>query len=77
MSQEFKINEINSPIEGETDNNLDNASLQDMIELLKEYEKVCLEKQDFSSAEEAKNKIDFLKTQQLIIRKEELENQDR
>lgn len=77
MSQEFKINEINSPISGETDNNLDNASLQDMIELLKEYEKVCLEKQDFSSAEEAKNKIDFLKTQQLIIRKEELENQDR
>lgn len=53
----------------EIDSNLDNASLQDMIELLKEYEKVCLEKQDFSSADEAKNKIDFLKSQQLIIRK--------
>ena len=61
----------------EIDSNLDNASLQDMIQLLKEYEKVCLEKQDFSSADEAKNKIDFLKSQQLIIRKQELENQDR
>ena len=52
--------------------NIDNASIQDMISLLKEYEKMCLDRQDFSSADEAKNKIDFLKTQELILRKEKI-----
>jgi hypothetical protein len=56
---------------------IDNGSIEDMITLLKEYEKVCLDKQDFSSADEAKNKIDFLKTQKLVLRKEELENTDK
>ena len=37
--------------------NIDNASIQDMIQLLKEYEKMCVDKYDFASAEEAKNKI--------------------
>ena len=31
--------------------NIDNASIQDMIELLKEYEKMCLDRNDFSSAD--------------------------
>lgn len=30
---------------------IDNQSIEDMISLLKEYEKVCLDKQDFSSAD--------------------------
>lgn len=50
-------------------NNIDNASIHDMISLLKEYEKMCLDKYDFPSAEEAKNKIEFLKTQELILRR--------
>lgn len=31
--------------------NIDNASIHDMIQLLKEYEKMCLDKYDFASAE--------------------------
>ena len=56
---------------------MDNESLEDMISLLQEYEKMCLQKQDFSSADEAKNKISFLKTQKLVMHKESLDNEDK
>lgn len=56
---------------------MDNASIQDMISLLKEYENMCLNKNDFSSAEEAKNKIDFLKTQELLFKKEKMDYEDK
>ena len=56
---------------------IDTASIQDMIDLLREYEKMCLDKNDFSSADEAKNKIDFLKTQEFLLRKEKIENQEK
>lgn len=36
-------------------------ALNDMIELLKEYEQLSISKEDFSMAEEAKNKISHLK----------------
>ena len=38
---------------------------------------MCLDKNDFSSADEAKNKIQFLKTQEILLRKEQLENQEK
>lgn len=31
--------------------NIDNESIEGMIKLLQEYEKICLDKQDFSSAD--------------------------
>ena len=48
-----------------------------MIALLREYEKQCQENQDFQSAEEVKNKIDFLKTQEFLLRKERFEEEDK
>lgn len=54
---------------------IDGSSIQDMIQLLQDYEKMCLDKNDFSSADEAKTKIQFLKTQDILLRKEQLANQ--
>jgi hypothetical protein len=43
--------------------NVDVSSIAGMITLLREYEQMCLSKQDFSSAHEAKIKVQFLKSQ--------------
>lgn len=43
-----------------------------MISLLRQYEQLCISKQDFGLAEEAKNKIMLLKGQSLLMRKEQL-----
>ena len=52
-------------------------SLMEMITLLKEYERQCQENQDFTSAQEVKNKIEFLKTQEFLIRKKHFEEEDK
>ena len=38
--------------------------------MLREYEKLCIEKEDSLMAEEAKNKIEYLEKQQKAIQKE-------
>ena len=67
---------MSSEIEKDKEN-IGNAEIQDMISLLREYERMCLDKQDFSSADEAKNKIDFLKTQELLFRREKFDNEEK
>lgn len=57
--------------------NIDQAGIHDMIALLREYEKLCLDKNDFGSADEAKNKIEFLKSQELLLRREKMDIQDK
>lgn len=41
-----------------------------MIELLKAYETLCIQREDFSGADSVKNKIEHLKGQQILQRKE-------
>ena len=41
-----------------------------MIELLRAYESLCIQREDFNGAESVKNKIEHLKGQELICRKE-------
>ena len=42
-----------------------------MIQLLKAYEGICIEKEDFVGADSVKQKIEQLKTQQIIQNKED------
>lgn len=43
-----------------------------MISLLREYETICIQKEDYSLAEEAKMKIEQLKGQQVVARMENI-----
>lgn len=41
-----------------------------MIELLRAYETLCIQKEDFAGAESVKNKIEQLKGQEVLQRRE-------
>lgn len=47
----------------ENKENVDEQSITEMINMLKEYEKLCITREDFNLAEETKNKIAFLQVQ--------------
>ena len=39
-----------------------------MIDLLKAYETLCIQREDFNGAESVKNKIEHLKEQEVVYR---------
>jgi len=44
--------------------------IKEMIDLLKAYETLCIQREDFNGAESVKNKIEQLKGQEIIHRRE-------
>lgn len=54
----------------ENKENLNGDEIKEMIELLRAYETLCIQKQDFNGADSVKNKIEQLKGEELVHRKE-------
>lgn len=54
----------------ENKENLNGDEIKEMIELLKAYETLCIQREDFNGAESVKNKISQLKDQELLHRKQ-------
>ena len=53
----------------ENKENMEGEEIKEMIELLKAYETLCIQREDFGGAESVKTKIEHLKGQELLHRK--------
>ena len=54
----------------ENKENMQEEEIREMIELLRAYETLCIQREDFSGAESVKTKIEQLRGQELLHRKE-------
>jgi hypothetical protein len=56
----------------ENKENLNHSEVREMLQVLQAYETLCIQREDFSGADSVKNKIEQLKAQEVISRKEDI-----